>query len=464
VRHNHPHGLCGPLAVRQPPSWRVPFKGSDMNKTTHPPVDVCSVKPIGPDFDQHDPAFGRCAYETLDASREAVQVSRSEVYGGFWVVTRHEDAKAVAHNPTVFSNSKGVVFPEYPGGTAEMMSITLDPPELVPYRKLLAPLFSPRTVGERSKVTDEICNYLIDQFVETGEADFYQEYASPLAAIVTLRFLGMDGTEWEKYTKLSHILSEKGWLSKLSEEDQASIIPEFVTGLQAFFEHTVTKIKEAEAKPPHERGESIIDNIADAEIGGEKLSYETLTNIVNTIFQAGFDTTAMALGAMMYRLGQDHGMQQLLRGNPDRIESFVEESLRIQSPTTLMLKVATQDVVLGNAEIKKGDPVLISWAAANRDPREFDNPTVFDMDRSPNRHSSFGLGVHRCLGAHIARSTLLIGVTEILRRLPHFQIDPDRAVHSETCGIVFGYRKVPGTFTPGHPEHCYPDDVLSGPW
>jgi cytochrome P450 len=435
-----------------------------MQKTSNAPEEARAVRPIGPDFDQHELEFGPRAYAVLDASREAVRVSRSELYGGFWVVTRYEDVKTVAHDPSAFSNCRGPVFPEFPGGTSEMIPITLDPPDLMPYRKLLTPLFSPKTMGRRSQVTDDICNYLIDQFVESGEADFYGHYSSPLAGIVTLRFLGMDGTDWKKYTKVSHALSEKGEFSKLSEEDCATFIPEFMESLQAFFAEASEKLKAAEAKPPHERGESLIDRIAGAEIDGQDIPHERLTHIVNNIFFAGFDTSSMALATMIYRLGRDRELQNQLRKNPERITDFVEESLRIESPTTLMLKTATRDVVLGNAEIKAGDPVLISWASANRDPREYEHPTEFDLDRSPIRHSSFGLGVHRCLGSNMARTTLKVGVTELLRRVSDIRIDPELAVHSATCGTVFGYRRVEGTFCPAAREGSYPDDVLFGPW
>lgn len=453
------------VAARVRAYIRSPSRGFAMQNVINPRLGRCPVNPIGPSFDQHEPEFAEAAYEILDASREAARVSRSEAYGGFWVVTRYEDVKAVAHNPEVFSNCDGPAFP--PLGemaVTEMIPITLDPPELLPYRRLLTPLFSPKVMGQRSKVTDEVCNFLIDQFVQDGQADFYEQFASPLTAIVTLRFLGMDATDWEKYTKLTHFTSEKGMFPKLSEEDIAELIPEFMVGFQGFMEEAGAKLDAAEATAPEDRGESLIDRIADAEIDGEKVPRERLINMVNMVFQAGFDTTAMAFSTMLYRLGQDHELQNSLRENPDRVSDFVEESLRIESPTTLMLKTAVQDTVIGDVTIRKGDHVLISWASANRDPREFSDPTVFDIDRSPQRHTSFGLGVHRCLGSNMARNTLNIGITEILRRVTDLRVDPCEAILSRACGTVFGYRRLPGIFTPGVREGRYPDDVLSGPW
>lgn len=437
-----------------------------MHETTTAAVTACPVQPIGPDFDLHAPEHGPQMYEILDATREACPVTHSNTYGGYWVVTRFEDARAVALNPEVFSNCNGPTFPTFPGtATNEMIPITLDPPELTPYRKLLTPLFSPREAGRRSTVADDVSNYLIDQFIENGEADFYRDYASPLAAIVTLRFLGMDATDWHRHCELSHYITDHGTFDQLTEEQQAEIVPQFVSAMGAFFEEAAAKITEAKATSPQARSESLVDRIVDATIDGEPIPIEKLTSIFNLVFQAGLDTTAMALSVMVHRLGRDHDLQNFLRDNHDRVEDFVEESLRINSTTTFMQKTAKSDVVLGGAEIKEGDPVLISWAAANRDPREFENPNVFDIDREgKRRHTSFGVGVHRCLGSHIARQNLRIGITELLRRVSNIRIDPERAQTTATCGTIFGYRRLPATFATGRREGNYPDDVLTGRW
>jgi cytochrome P450 len=426
---------------------------------------VCPhVEPIGPDFDQHAMDFGPRAYEVLDASREAVRVSRSELYGGFWVITRHEDARAVAHNPQAFSNCDGVAFPPVLIQTDAMIPITLDPPENTPYRKLLTPLFAPSRVAIRTEKIRGIVNYLIDQVIERGEMDVHADISSPLAAIGTLRFLGLNGDEWPRYSKISHTILEEGWIPNLPEAKQAELLTELLTSYQWLFETIGARIEEVKALDPAERGESLIDKIVDAEIDGAPVPVDTLAHMVHNIYEAGLDTTAASLTQMCIRLGNDPGLQEHLRQNPDRIANFVEESLRIESPTLTLLRVAKEDVTIGEAEIKAGDPVLISWTAANRDPREFANPTTFDMDRSPNRHTAFGLGVHRCLGSHIARLTLNVAVTEIIGRLANLEVDRQSIKHGRECGIVMSFRHVPATFTPTDRANSHPEDVLTGPW
>jgi cytochrome P450 len=107
---------------------------------------------------------------------------------------------------------------------------------------------------------------------------------------------------------------------------------------------------------------------------------------------------------------------------------------------------------------------LLSFAAANRDPRAFTDPTHFDVNRKPNRHLAFGLGAHRCLGSHIARLELRIALEELFRRIPDFTVDPDALVLTRDAGNVFGYIHVPGTFAAGQRENSAGTEVLSDPW
>jgi cytochrome P450 len=421
--------------------------------------------PIGADFDLHAPDFGPNARDILDASREAVRVSRSEQYGGYWVITRHEDARDVAHNPEVFSNCNGVAFP--PADfihTDKMVPITMDPPENTPYRKLLTPLFAPSRVGTRADKVAQIVNYLIDQVIERGKMDLHADISSPLAAVVTLRFLGLNGEDWPKFSKLSHTILERGWISNLPEAEQAEVFGELLPSYQWLFETITARIEQAKALDPAQRGDALIDQIVDAEIDGEPIPMDRLAHIVHNVYEAGLDTNSTAFSEMCIRLGSDTELQLFLRENPDRIADFVEESLRIASPTLFMLRVVKQDVTIGEAEIKAGDSVLISWSAANRDPRAFDNPTTFDIDRSPNRHTVFGLGVHRCLGSHIARLTLNCAVTEFTRRIHELKVNPSQIERGRENGTVMSYKHVPATFTAGPRENSYPEDVLFGPW
>lgn len=419
------------------------------------------VKPIDAGFDQHRIDLGEYVYDVLDLSREAQRVSRSESYGGFWVITGYHDVNDAAHDPETFSNRNGIAFP--PAINSELMiPVSLDPPDNIPYRRILAEPFGPAAILKRENTIRDLANHLIDQFIEEGSADFYQQLGSPLAAVVTLRLLGMDATLWPRYTETSHALWEHGWIANLPQETLEELGPRLYESYVWVFASMRERIEQIRADK--ESGDSVIHHLVRGDIDGEPISTEKIMYTIHTIYEAGLDTTASAVGCMAARLGQNPELRAQLVGKPDLIPAFIEESLRIQSPTTMLGRVAAKDCQIGEHLIREGDTVLLSFAAANRDPNVFINPTSFDLNRKPNRHLSFGVGVHRCLGSHIARLELRIVLEELLRRIPDFTVDPETIVLTRDAGIVFGYIHVPGTFAAGQRQNLVGAEVLSDPW
>ncbi|OBK68937.1 hypothetical protein A5653_01915 [Mycobacterium colombiense] len=423
--------------------------------------DVTKVKPIDAEFDQHERDFGRYVWDVLDLSRDLQRVSRSEQWGGFWVLTGYQDVSDAAHSPETFSNRNGIGFPPAINSEA-MIPVSLDPPTNIPYRRILAAPFAPGSVAAREQTIRDLVNYLIDQFIEDGVVDFYEQLGTPLAAIVTLRMLGMDATEWARCSATSHALWEHGWFANLPQAQQETLGPRLFDDYCWVFSAMSDRI--AHVRENQQPGDSIIDHLVRGEIDGEPIPHDDLTHIVHNVYEAGLDTTATAVACMAVRLGQDEKLRATIASDPATIPSFIEESLRIESPTTLLGRVAAKDRQLGEHLIREGDTVLLSFAAANRDPRVFTDPTNFKVDRKPNRHLAFGLGAHRCLGSHIARLELRIALEELFRRIPDFTVDPEALVLSRDCGIVFGYIHVPGSFTPGHRENKVGPEVLTDPW
>jgi cytochrome P450 len=123
--------------------------------------------------------------------------------------------------------------------------------------------------------------------------------------------------------------------------------------------------------------------------------------------------------------------------------------LRFYTPAPGDGRTVTEDFEVDGVELKEGDRLWLSWAMANRDPEVFPDPNEVILDRSNNRHSSFGLGIHRCIGSNVARMTFKAMVTAVLDRMPDFTCDPAGAVHYDTVGIINGMKHLPATFTPG---------------
>ncbi|TIU65135.1 MAG: cytochrome P450, partial [Mesorhizobium sp.] len=161
--------------------------------------------------------------------------------------------------------------------------------------------------------------------------------------------------------------------------------------------------------------------IVKAKVEGRLLSDEEVRGIGVLVFVAGLDTVSAAICFDLAHLARNPKDQELLRSEPDRIAVAAEELLRAYS-TIQMIRVATKDVDFKGAPIRKGDYVSCATMIANRDPAEFECPNEIDLAREDNRHAAFGYGPHRCLGSHLARREIVIGLEEWLARIPAFRI------------------------------------------
>ena len=150
-------------------------------------------------------------------------------------------------------------------------------------------------------------------------------------------------------------------------------------------------------------------------------------------------------------LGMDehHELRDQLRARPELLPTAVEEFLRYEAPQPGLARVATRDCTIRGQSIAAGDRLLLLWASANRDEDAFPNAAEVIPDRYPNRHLTFGIGLHRCVGAPFASAQIRLALAGLLRRIPDYRIDADNIIGAETGGIVFGRFSIPMTFTPG---------------
>jgi cytochrome P450 len=163
---------------------------------------------------------------------------------------------------------------------------------------------------------------------------------------------------------------------------------------------------------------------------------------VFVIIGGGIDTTANAIGSSIVFLGRNLELRQRLVDDPSRIALAIEEFLRMWPPFHTLARYVKQNTEIAGQPIKKGERVLIVWGAANRDEAEFDDPEMVNIDRQPNRHLTFGTGVHRCLGSNFARSELRIAVERLLARVPEYTLVDDGVALQNDIGLVYGYRSI----------------------
>lgn len=191
--------------------------------------------------------------------------------------------------------------------------------------------------------------------------------------------------------------------------------------------------------------------IAHHEVDGERLPEDIAQSITFLTTVGGIDTTTSFTGAALLHLAQHPADRERLINEPDLLPLATEEFLRFYPPARAHKRIVAVDTEFGGVEMKQGDAVLLSEAAAGRDDAEFANADEFVIDRNPNRHVSFGVGIHRCPGSHLARIVFSEMITAVLRRMPDYEIALDDVVEYPDWAMVGGWQRIPATFTPSTP-------------
>ena len=284
------------------------------------------------------------------------------------------------------------------------------------YRKLLEPLFSPRAVRARADETRSIAQELLAQLAGDGRGDFHGAFTVPFPCRVFLKVVGFPPEDLDQFLvwKDAFVHAED-----VAQSDDLNALRELwkKTAIEVYAYFDVLLDRRI-AEP----ADDLATRLVQAEIDGVPLTRNEMLDILFLQMAAGLDTVTATLDCIITRLAKDADLQKAARGEPEKMRQIVEELLRIESPVSLVLRYATQDMVIHDVEIAKGDLVMLLLAAANNDDREFSDPLTLDVHRDNVRHLAFGGGVHRCLGSHLARLELSVALEEIFAALGPFSI------------------------------------------
>ena len=396
----------------------------------HPPVEDWAT-----DFDHTDPAWAADPYPIWADLRQRCPVARTGRYGGTWLPVTHELVSEVAYDTEHFTSRSVVVSEDRPGPDdlpapiGLSPPITSDPPFHALARGMLLPAFGPRAIAAVEPYTRELCRELLAATEGQPVFDAATEYARHIPVRVIVRFLGFPVEDADKFRQFIRLVLEDVDTSAGDEEREAMFAE-----LDAYMDG---QIDDHIARPRDDLTSFLID----AEIGGSKLSREHIRGTMILLMIAGIDTTWSAIGAALWHLAQHPGDRRRLAAEPQLMGSGVEELLRAYAPVT-MARLVAQDFDFHGHPLKEGDWLLLPFPAANRDPAAFENPDVVQLDRARNRHAAFGLGRHRCLGAHLARMELRVALEEWLARYPDFEL-ADPAAVTWSGGQVRGPRTLP---------------------
>jgi cytochrome P450 family 142 subfamily A polypeptide 1 len=297
---------------------------------------------------------------------------------------------------------------------ADRSMITLDDPGHQAQRNLVAARFTPRGVRNHEEHVRQIVTEILDLVTPRGECEAIEAIASRLPAIVIGDLLGYPRKLWER---VRHWSEQVMLLAGQTSPEGPPHVPHPGLGpvMQEFAEVTSSIIRARRAEPR----DDLISLWTHAE------GWDTGHVLEETILvlNGGAETTRTVIGSMIRELALEPVQRRLLLEHPELLGSTaLEEFIRWVSPVSNMRRTATADHELRGQEIREGDELLLLYAAANRDPRAFDDPDVLDVTRRHNRHVAFGFGTHFCLGAQVARLEIRVMFEELLRRIPDWEL------------------------------------------
>jgi cytochrome P450 len=382
------------------------------------------------DFDFFEPTFVEDPYPVYRRLRSEHPVARSGRYGGMEVLTRWSDLAEVAHDTATFSSRRVVVtevptsHPGYP-----LPPINVDPPDHTVLRRVILPFFNPASIARWEGPIRAICDRMLGELQGRTSADLATEYAQGVPSEVTAMMLGVPAADGDMFRRWIHDLLEVG--------------PTDVEVMRETTNKTNAYLTELLAAHRRERPDDAVTFLIDQTLDGEPLTDEMIVKIMFLLLVAGIDTTWSSIGfALLHLAGHPEDRRRLV-AEPELIPTAVEEFLRAYSPVTVA-RVATRDTEVAGSPVAAGDWVVLAFPAVNRDPEVFPDPERVVIDRQVNRHATFGLGVHRCLGSNLARLEITIALEAFLARYPEFHLtDPAQVTFAP--GQIRGPRSIPVT-------------------
>jgi cytochrome P450 len=331
-------------------------------------------------------------------------------------VAKYEDVIWALRHPEVFSSAAGAVDI---GQDQPLIPLQVDPPDHAKYRRLLDPEFSPKRMRELEPDVRVLVNQIIDGFVEAGECEFHEDFATPLPSTIFLRLMGLPQSDLATFLQWRDdtIRPDADTL-----EEAASIRDAVGTKITAYF---TEQLAAKRANPD----DGLLARIAVGEVDGRPLTHDEMLGTCHLLLLGGLDTVTATLDCMIAYLANHPDERARLIADPTLVDGTVEELLRTETPVTMLPRTIKVDATMGGVDLKAGDGCVLLIGAANGDEAEFDAADVVDFERPANRHLAFGGGPHRCLGSHFARLELRVAIEEFHRRIPDYRIREGAEIH-----------------------------------
>ena len=401
------------------------------------------------DVDFFDPDVTECPFAFYQAVRKdapVLELNGPDSEQTLFLVTRYDLVTDVLKNPQLYSSGfmnpvgREKTDPEveaiYSDGWPWVDTLlTSDPPKHRRYRSLVNRAFTAKRVRSLTPFIDALANQLVDAFEDKGACEFIASYARPLPLRVIADQFGVPDEDLADFKKWSDSFVAR--LGGLLTKDEEVACARDVVALQHYLK---SRIDDCRVTPR----DDIMSDLVHAHTDGEvPLSDAELINMLQQLLVAGNETTANTLAGGLGSLLQDPDSTKVVYEDPGLIEGLVEESLRTVTAQSGMWRIATEETDLAGQVIPKGATILLRFDAGNRDPAVFENPEAFDIRRpnTPN-HLAFGMGVHFCVGAQLARKELEIGFKVLFARIKDIRLAADNDFKHQPNMLLRGLKRL----------------------
>jgi cytochrome P450 len=376
----------------------------------------------------HNEASLEDVHALYDAMHEAgCPVLHSDALGGFYLLASHPEVRTAAADWQTFSSAQGIALPKLARRAA---AIEYDPPEHGFWRDLYKEVLNLATYREFEDRVTAHTVALIDSFAPRGHADLFLELAIVIPVTTIMEIIGVhDPARIALARDIGHAV--------VRNEGPEAII-RFILFCQ----------EEVEARRAEPRADFITRLAVEEVEPGRLLTDDEIGGVLVGFFTAGHHTTASVLASLLDEIARDEALRDRLVADPSLIPKATEEAIRLHTPLHGFFRTTTTDTEVAGTEIPADCPVMLNYAAANRDPNVFETPHEFRLDRKPNPHVGFGYGIHTCVGAQLGRLEVRIVIEQLLKRLPDIVHTGEEIPTTWEFGNGEMLERVPVTFTP----------------
>ena len=366
----------------------------------------------GSDFDPLAPETADSPYAIYARLRAERPVAWSNAWNGFWALTRHADVARAAADYKTFINSVQNVVPKV-AFTGRRPPLHLDPPDHTPYRLALNPLLSEPRLARLEPAIRTICAKLLQPMIDAGHGDLCDDFSSRLPVHVF--------AEWMRIPhEMAEPLRQAGRAFNVAvQSNLEGVVKETSLALYQMA-HELIALRKREPLDPEEDPTSAL---LDARHEGQPLPDELIVGCVRQVLVVGIIAPTVVIGSIGVHLSRHPDLQRLLRHSPAVIPAALDEFLRLYTPYRGFARTAAQDMEMHGCPMKRGEPIALVYASANRDETVFERADQFILNRPNIRESlAFGRGPHNCPGAALARLQLRVALEELLARTTHLEI------------------------------------------